>query len=184
MIRFTPSRTLHTVAVVALAVAAASFWGAAHWAQAAILGILMLAAAAGLAYLASRPPIDISAQFVKIGGRRIAWAEITRLDRTGWFFPLIVRVTLSDGEQFRLVYAGSTSSANRLLRLLFRSARSATLDGTPQQALQSAALTQRKLAGPPRYRLLREEDELDVERLYQRLKTVGNLDPKSPSEDK
>jgi len=184
MIRFTPSRSLHTVAVVALAIAAASFWGAAHWAQAAILGIFMVAAATGLAYLASRQAIELTAQFVKIGARKIAWTDIARLDRTGWFFPLIVRVTLADGDHLWLVYAGSTTSSNRLLRLLFRSAKSAMLDGTPQEALQSAAVSQRKVAASPRYRLLREEDELEVERLYQRLKTVGNLDPKGSSEDK
>ena len=32
----------------------------------------------------------------------------------------------------------------------------------------------------PRYRILRPEDEAEVERLYQRLKTVGNLDQKNP----
>jgi len=184
MVRFTPSRSLHTVAVVALAIAAGSFWGAAHWPQAAILGILAAAAAGGLAYLASRPAIELTAQYVKIGPRKTMWADIARLDRTGWFFPLIIRMTLVDGEQIWLVYAGSTTSSNRLLRLLFRSARGAALDGTPQQALQAAALAQRKVAAPPRYRLLREEDELEVERLYQRLKTVGNLDPKGSSEDK
>jgi len=34
----------------------------------------------------------------------------------------------------------------------------------------------------PRYRILRPEDEAEVERLYQRLKTVGNLDQKTSDE--
>ena len=36
---------------------------------------------------------------------------------------------------------------------------------------------------PPRYRLLRPEDEAEVERLYQRLKTVGNLDQKNSADE-
>jgi hypothetical protein len=39
-----------------------------------------------------------------------------------------------------------------------------------------------QVAGP-RYRL-RSEDEAEVERLYQRLKTVGNLDQKTSSDEK
>ena len=34
----------------------------------------------------------------------------------------------------------------------------------------------------PRYRILRPEDEAEVERLYQRLKAVGNLDQKNSDE--
>ena len=41
---------------------------------------------------------------------------------------------------------------------------------------------ERKQAPPPRYRILRPEDEAEVERLYQRLKTVGNLDQKNTDE--
>ena len=35
----------------------------------------------------------------------------------------------------------------------------------------------------PRYKLLREEDEAEVERLYHRLKTVGRLDSANSSEE-
>src|SRR5260370_26912808 len=35
----------------------------------------------------------------------------------------------------------------------------------------------------PRYRILRPEDEAEVERLYQRLKTVGNLDQKNSTDE-
>jgi hypothetical protein len=42
----------------------------------------------------------------------------------------------------------------------------------------------RKEAQIPRYRILRPEDEAEVERLYQRLKTVGNLDQKNSTDEK
>ena len=43
---------------------------------------------------------------------------------------------------------------------------------------------ERKQAAPARYRILRPEDEMEVERLYQRLKTVGNLDQKNSTDEK
>ena len=46
-----------------------------------------------------------------------------------------------------------------------------------------AAGAERKPAPPPRYRILKPEDEAEVERLYQRLKTVGHLDRKKNSTD-
>jgi len=42
----------------------------------------------------------------------------------------------------------------------------------------------RKPSPPPRYRILLPEDEAEVERLYQRLKTVGNLDQKNSTDEK
>lgn len=41
---------------------------------------------------------------------------------------------------------------------------------------------EKKQPAPPRYRILRAEDDAEVERLYQRLKTVGNLDQKNSDE--
>ena len=43
---------------------------------------------------------------------------------------------------------------------------------------------ERKQPPAPRYRILRPEDEAEVERLYQRLKTVGNLDQKNSTDEK
>jgi hypothetical protein len=48
----------------------------------------------------------------------------------------------------------------------------------------SPAATDRKQPVGPRFRVLRPEDEAEVERLYQRLKTVGNLDQKNSSDEK
>jgi hypothetical protein len=43
---------------------------------------------------------------------------------------------------------------------------------------------ERRQLSSPKYRVLRPEDEIEIERLYQRLKTVGHLDPKNSSDDK
>jgi hypothetical protein len=42
---------------------------------------------------------------------------------------------------------------------------------------------QGKLGRPIRYPLLRQDDEAEIERLLQRLKSVGHLDPKSNDEN-
>jgi hypothetical protein len=108
-------------------------------------------------------------------------------DRTGWISPLIVRITLFDDSRMVLVYPGDLDSCNSLLRHLRRLSRDALIDGIPYRQYWGEMLNQageRKQAPPPRYRVLRPEDEAEVERLYQRLKTVGNLDQKNSSDEK
>ena len=112
---------------------------------------------------------------------------IRRLDRTGWISPLIIRVTLFDDSRLLLVYPGDLDNCNSLLRHLRRLSRDALIDGIPYRQYWGEVLVnggERKQLPPPRYRLLRPEDEAEVERLYQRLKTVGNLDQKNSTDEK
>jgi hypothetical protein len=113
--------------------------------------------------------------------------DIRRLDRTGWISPLIVRITLFDDSRILLIYPGDLDSCNSLLRHLRRLSRDALIDGVPYRQYWGEVLTpgnERKEAPPPRYRILLPEDEAEVERLYQRLKTVGNLDQKNSTDEK
>ncbi len=131
-------------------------------------------------FLAFRPPIEIHETHLTIGRRHIAWLDIRRLDRSGWLSPLIVNITLFDDSRILLIYPGSRDSANSLLRHLRRLAREALIDGIPYRQFWSEALPGVPEARPPaspRYRLLRPEDEAEVERLFQKLKTVRRLDP-------
>ncbi len=79
-------------------------------------------------------------------------------------------------------------SCNSLLRHLRRLSRDALIDGVPYRQYWGEALApgsgERKQPPLPRYRILRAEDEAEVERLYQRLKTVGNLDQKNSTDEK
>jgi hypothetical protein len=114
--------------------------------------------------------------------------DIRRLDRTGWISPLIIRVTLFDDSRLLLIYPGDLDSCNSLLRHLRRLSRDALIDGIPYRQYWGEVLApgnDRKQPAPlPRYRILRPEDEAEVERLYQRLKTVGNLDQKNSTDEK
>jgi len=71
-----------------------------------------------------------------------------------------------------------------LLRQLRRASRDALIDGVPYRQYWGEVLTGPDAQGnvAPRFRLLRPEDEAEVNRLYQRLKTVGHLDPKKTDE--
>ena len=67
-----------------------------------------------------------------------------------------------------------------------RASRDALIDGVPYRQYWGEVLAPVVEAAqtlPPRYRLLRPEDEAEVERLYQRLKTVGNLDQKNSADE-
>jgi hypothetical protein len=62
--------------------------------------------------------------------------------------------------------------------------RQALIDGIPYRQFWGDAIpgaSDRKPLASPKYQLLLPQDEADVERLYQRLKSVGHLDR---SEDK
>ena len=61
-----------------------------------------------------------------------------------------------------------------------RTARNALIDGIPYRQFWGEALpSQERRLASPKYQLLRPEDEAEVERLFQRLKTVGHLDKTS-----
>mgnify|MGYP000854514907 CR=1 FL=1 len=101
--------------------------------------------------------------------------------------PLIVRLTLFDDQRVLVVYPGDLDACNSLLRHLRRLARDADIDGIPYRQYWGEVLSpsgDRKTAGLPRYRVLRPGDEAEVERLCQRLKTVGNLDQKNSADEK
>jgi hypothetical protein len=184
--RYVPSRQYLRAGLAALLFGALSVWCGLSWAPAYLAAALFAASAAILLYFATRPAVEIHETHVAIGRRNIAWVDIRRLDRTGWHSPLILNITLFDDTHILLVYPGDIDSANSLLRHLRRGAREALIDGKPYREFwgDSAPASDNKALAAPRYRLLRPEDEAEVERLYQRLKSVRHLDPDNSTDDK
>jgi hypothetical protein len=81
-----------------------------------------------------------------------------------------------------VVYPGDIDAGKSLLRHLRRCAKEALIDGIPYKQFWGEVLpsgVERRQLASPKYQLLRPDDEAEVERLFQRLKTVGHLDPKS-----
>jgi hypothetical protein len=189
--RYTPSRYYLVSAAVSMAVALQFSWVGIHWPAGWIPAVFFALLSGVSLALARRPAIEIHPRHLRIGGRTIDWSDIQAVDRTGWLIPLIVVLTLTNGRRVVLAYAGDLEQSRRLLRHLRRFAREALIDGLPHEDYWSdaqhpaleAAPERKLLSAAPRYPLLREEDEAEVERLYQRLKSVGHLDPKAPGSD-
>ena len=186
MTRYLPARHYLSFGVVAFGLAIFSGWLGLEWHPAFLPAVLFLASAALLLFLAVRPPIEIQERCLVVGKRVIPWIDVRRIDRTGWLSPLVVRLILFDDETVRVVYPGDLDSCKSLLRNLRRMCRDALIDGIPYRQYWGEVMTlsgEQKLLPGPRYRLLLPEDELEVERLYQRLKSVGHIDPKKSSDD-
>jgi hypothetical protein len=186
MTKYRPSRRFVWMGVGAWGLAAVAGWVATAWLPAIFAMGVFLACSMMLVFLGLTPPIELREQSLTVGSRAIPWAEIRRVDHTGRRFPLLVSLTLDDGSHLRVVYAGNLDSAHSLLRNIRRSARLALIDGRPYREFWGEALPAapepRRLPAPS-YRLLRPEDEAEVERLYQRLKTVGRLDARSSTDE-
>ena len=187
MTRYVPARHYLSFGLTALALAAFSAWLGLEWTPAFVPAVLFLLSSALLLILAFRPLIEVHEDFLSIGKRRVLWMDIRRLDRTGWISPLIVRLTMFDDSKLILIYPGDLERCNDLLRHLRRLSRDALTDGIPYRQYWGEALNpgpERRQLPSPRYRMLRPEDEAEVERLYQRLKAVGHIDPKSTTDEK
>jgi hypothetical protein len=152
-----------------------------------VIGSVPLGAAGlALCFLGLRPSIELCADHLQIGGRGIRWADIRRVDRLPLRFPLLVRLRLTTGRRVFLVYSGNRDSANSLLRSIRRMAKAAFIEGRPYREFWGEALpaaSERRRLTPQRCRLLLPEDEAEVERLYQQLKTAGRIDSKSSADE-
>jgi len=180
---YRPSRRYVVYAALCSLGAAGSAWAGAHWGIAWIAAMLsFLAAAFGMLALTLRPAIEVHSAYLAVGRHIIFWNEIRRVDRTRWNAPLLVRLTLAGDRRVYVLHPGDEASSISLLRHLFRNSRQALLDGAPHGSFwgEPAAPTPEPA---PRGRLLLPEDEAEVERLFQRLKSVGRLDQRGSNDE-
>jgi len=178
---YSPSRHYLSAGLIAVGLAAFSGWIALQWPPAWIAAVLFLASAAILLALALQPAVEIYEHHLAVGKRVIPWKDIRRLDRTSWISPLIVQLTLADDRRIVLVYPGDIDAGKSLLRHLRRCAKDALIDGLPYRKFWGEAVSSgadRRQLPSPKYQLVRPDDEAEIERMFQRLKTVGHLDPK------
>jgi Protein of unknown function (DUF3093) len=158
-------------------------WTPVPWSPAWIAAAFFALPAVILLAVACRPAIEIHETHLRIGHCDIPWSQISRLDQTGWNVPLAVYLTFKDESRLLVIYPGDFDSSTSLLRHLRRYAREALLDGIPyRQFWGEPPAHERKQLPPPRYPLLLPEDEEEIERMFQRLKTVGHLERRNPGE--
>jgi len=186
MTRYPPARHYLPAAGVALALAAFSAWCGWRWTPAFIPALILLLSSALLAFLAARPAILIRDDSWSVGEQSFLWSEVETLDATGWSSPLILRIGLRGNRVFYLIYPGEPANAGRLLRQMRRLARGARIDGVPYRQYwgenPASAPGEDGPAAPVRYRMLRSDDEAEVERLYQQLKSAGKIDHQTSEE--
>ena len=182
MTRYRPARHYAPAAVAAFALAVFAGWCGWNWKPAFIPAALFLISSTVLAFLATRPAIVIRDGSWSVGEENFLWSEVERLDTTGWAIPLILRITLRDDRIVHLIYPGDPENAARLLCQMRRLARGAWIEGIPYKQYwgEGPVPAEEARAGArPKYRVLCPEDEAEVERLYQRLKTAGRLEASS-----
>ena len=191
--RYRPSRRYIVFALLAILGTAFSAWTALRWPSTWIAAGLFGATSVVLIALLWQPVIEIHETHLQLGRRIILWREIHRLDQTGWIAPLAVTLTLSNDRRVVLVYAGDVDSSTSLLRHLRRYSRNALLDGIPYRQAWGETGEKPEVArksegrktvepgpqnqAPAIHRpLLRPEEEEEIERMFQRLRSVGRLD--------
>jgi hypothetical protein len=187
--RFTPSRVYISLTLFAVSGAAFSAWNALRWTPSWIAAGLFAISALLMIAVTLRPVVEIHETHLAIGRLQIPWRDIRRIDQTGWNTPLAVMLTLRSQQRLMLLYPGDLDSSSSLLRHLRRFSREALLDGIPYREYWGEHSTpdatpekDADAAAPARYPVLRAEDEEEVERLFQRLKSVGHLESKNSDE--
>jgi hypothetical protein len=190
MTRFTPSKHFVYMALVAILLGLMSAWVAWQWSPAIVPAALFFASALFLFWLSLHPVIEVSDRELMIGNRAIPWSSILNIETTGWLTPLVLKLHLESGRRVILIYAGDLESSGRLKDMISHCAPHASLDGSPQRKRQAVlAVRNAKSAELERHPILTQEDEAEVERMFQRLREVGHLepganDPGPPPEDR
>ncbi len=178
MSRFAPSRLYLTAAAVSLGLTAFSVWCTLRWWPAGIAALLFAATSALILWLATRPAIGINQHSLTVGRREIAWRRIRRVDQTGWVAPLVLYLTVEGGERLRLLYPGDAESSNELLTLIQQKSVSALINGIPWPRIfgEPREPAPEQMEQPAsRVKVLTDQDEAEVERLYQQLRTAGRF---------
>ena len=186
MNRYVPARLYISFGSVAFVLAGFSGWVGRSWHTAFYPAAAFLIFAILLLTLAFRPAIKVYDAHLEIGKRIIPWHDVRRVDRTGWISPLVAKLSLYDDETVTLIYPGEVDCCKHLLRTLRQMSTNAMIDGVPYRQYWGELLgaSEAKQLVAPRYRVLRPEDEEEVERLYFLLKTVGHIDPRNSADDR
>lgn len=157
-----------------------------------IPGALCASTAAALFWLSARPAIRIGETQFNIGERAIAWREVREVNSSRFVSPLILKLKLTNSRQKWLIYPGEPERIARLIVSLRKNSHLATFDGVPYRdywnwAKLNSANPDQPAAEPP-VRMVSQDEEEEIERMYQKLKTVGRLDSRNndsntPDED-
>ncbi len=132
-----------------------------------------------LFWLAARPDLRVSRSHLNIGERTIVWQEILRIDHA-FASPLVLKFGLTNQRRLMLVYPGEPAQIAVFVDSLRRNSYLATFDGVRYRdyhlwsSLSDAEAEQLGMDEPTP--MISPDDEQEIERMYQRLKSVGHID--------
>ena len=152
-----------------------------------IPGCLCGITAALLFWLAARPRVVVSENQFTVGDRAISWREVRELNSSRLVSPLILRIKLTNSRRKLLIYPGEPERIGKLLYQLRKSSTLATFDGVSYKDYWTwSSMGMLKGAHAPvdqPVRMISQDDEEEIERLYRQLKSVGHLDSRSDSKN-
>jgi hypothetical protein len=160
------------------------FW-ARFWLPALIPAVLFAAAALLLAYMVTRPPIEVHDSHLQVGRHVIPWESVSHVDEPRSIVPLVLPLILNSERRFTLVYTGGRESGRKLLHQIRRHARFALIHGLPYRQFWDEDLESfrdRCILTDHQWNVLSPDDEDEVERLFQTLRKEGSLHPRGSEE--
>ncbi len=177
---YTPSRLYARVGWAALAGAIVCVLCGFRAHLALIPGVLCAFTAAGLFCLSALPRIRVGVTQFHIGTRTIAWQEVREINSSRFVSPLVLKLKLTNSRRKTLVFPGEPEQIARLMYQLRKNSSWATFDGVAHRDYwtwndikeQSGADS----TNDDPVRMLSQDDEDEIERMYQKLKSVGRLD--------
>ncbi len=185
---FVPSRLYSRAGWAALAGVVVSVLCGFRAPMAFIPGLLCALTALILFWLAARPLIRIGETQFNIGERAIAWREVREVNSSRFLSPLILNIRLTNSRHVMLFYPGEPDRIEQLLFQLRKNSHLASFDGVAHRdywtwlSLNASQEDGKTIVDTP-VRMLSREEEDEIERMYQKLKTVGRLDSRNDSSD-
>jgi hypothetical protein len=177
---YQPSRLYARVGWVAVSGSAVCILCGLRAPLAFIPALLCAITAAGLCWLSTRPVIRVGETQFNIGERAIAWREVREINSSRFVSPLILRLKLTNARRKTLIFPGEPERIARLMYQLRRNSHLAMFDGVAYRDYWTwttlTALHGDNQTMEQPVKMLSSEDEDEIERMYQKLKTVGHLD--------
>jgi hypothetical protein len=152
-----------------------------------IPGFLCCVTSACLFLLASRPHVVVGETQFLVGNRAVAWREVREVNTTKLVSPLLLQIKLTNNRKRWLVFPGEPERITKLLYQIRRNSTLATFDGVSHKDYWTwssmGMLRGTHPSADQPVRMISQDDEEEIERLYRQLKSVGRLDSRSSDSD-
>ncbi len=128
------------------------------------------------------PGVEVGDTHLAQRRTRIPWTDIYQVRRLATT-PLIMRLTLATREETLVIHCGSRVARESLLHDIRLMSRGAVIDGVSYREFWGLGAEEPAKPKLRLYPLLLADDEAEVERMFQQLKSVGHLDPNNSPPD-